>query len=238
MITKEELLAGSYPASGNTFPLCVDCGLIPYGEALSLQRELHDRVARGELPSLILFLEHPPAITLGLNTKQNKLLFSAEELSERGIEVVSIRRGGGATAHNPGQLVIYPILHLPTYRFRVAPFVHYLEQIGIDLLAQCSLKSERIARYPGLWVEGRKIASVGVQLSHSVSMHGIAINIANDLTLFDAMVPCGIDGVEMTSVKKEKGNVLSMDILKKHAERLSGALIPQFSRPLKEQCDE
>ena len=178
----------------------------------------------------MLCVEHPAVITLGLNTRHNRLLHSQEVLVSQGIEVVQIRRGGGATAHNPGQLVIYPIISLASLHFRVAPFVHYLEQIGIDLLSLCGVSATRVPRYPGLWVEGKKIASVGVQLAHSVSMHGIAINIENDLSIFDMMVPCGIDGVRMTSVEQESGTVLPMDVLKREVPVIARRLIPGFTR--------
>ncbi len=210
--------------------LFIDCSVMDYREALSLQEMLHQHVLKGDLPSLMLFVEHPAVITLGLNTHHNRLLHPEDVLISQGIDVVQIRRGGGSTAHNPGQLVIYPIVSLNSLHFRVAPFVHYLEQIGIDLLSLCAISATRVSRYPGLWVGGKKIASVGVQLSHSVSMHGIAINIMNDLSLFDMMVPCGIDGVEMTSVKQEGGSVLPMDQLKREGARIAQRIITDFTR--------
>lgn len=214
--------------------LCIDCSVMEYREALSLQEVLHEHVLTGDIPSLMLFVEHPAVITLGLNTQHNRLLYPQEVLQSQGIDVVQIRRGGGSTAHNRGQLVIYPIVSLNSLHFRVAPFVHYLEQIGIDLLSLCTVAATRVPRYPGLWVDERKIASVGVQLSHSVSMHGIAINIMNDLSLFDMMVPCGIDGVEMTSVKQEGGRVPAIDQLKREGAAIAQRIITDFTRAGKE----
>ena len=131
-----------------------------------------------------------------------------------GIDVVPIRRGGGITAHNPGQLIIYPIIHLDECSFHVAPFIHYLEQLAIEVLAETAIQAERVHRYPGLWVREKKIASVGVQIAKRTSMHGIAINLYNDLAIFDHIVPCGIAGVEMTSTKMEGGLIVPMQQLK------------------------
>jgi lipoate-protein ligase B len=193
---------------------CIDCGLMSYREALDLQIRLHQKVSSGSLPSMILLVEHPPVITLGIHQGHNQLHRTEEQLSTMGIDVVQIRRGGGVTAHNPGQLVVYPIIHLDECGFHVAPFIHYLEQLAMEVLAETAIKAERVNRYPGLWVREKKIASVGVQIARRTSMHGIAINLYNDLDIFEHIVPCGIAGVEMTSSKKEGGLILPMQHLK------------------------
>ena len=192
----------------------IDCGLMPYTEALELQFTLNREVLEGTIPSVCLFIEHPPVITLGIHKEHNMIVANEDELRREGIECVPIRRGGGSTAHNPGQLVIYPIMSLPNLGFRVAPFVHYLEQIGMDVLAHADVISSRKNRYPGLWVGDKKIASVGVQIMKGVSMHGIAINLCNKLDIFNYIVPCGIDGVVMTSVLQELGACPPMEELK------------------------
>ncbi|WP_422479711.1 lipoyl(octanoyl) transferase LipB [Pleomorphochaeta sp. DL1XJH-081] len=193
---------------------CIDCGLMPYRESLDLQVDFHEKVSSGALPSVILLVQHPPVITLGLHKDHNQLLRTEKKLSDMGIDVVQIRRGGGTTAHNPGQLVVYPIVRLDEFGFHVAPFVHYLEHLAIDVLSKTGIEAERRNRYPGLWVHGRKIASVGVQVARGTSMHGIAINLYNDLGIFDHIVPCGITGVEMTSSEKEGGRKVPMQTLK------------------------
>ena len=191
-----------------------DCGVAPYRDVLALQESLRDRRREGEVPDTVLIVEHPPVITLGARTSANRLLVEAEELSRRGIAVVEIRRGGGATAHNPGQLVFYPILHLHGLGMDVGTYVRTLEAIGIDLLNRLGVASERRKGLPGLWVGARKIASVGVRVSRFVTCHGMAINVRNDLSLFDCMIPCGLDGVEMTSVQKETGKAHDMGRVK------------------------
>jgi lipoic acid synthetase len=225
----------------------VDCGLANYREVLQQQQELHDKRLGGEIPNTVLIVEHPTVITLGARQSANKLLVSREELAARQIDVVDIRRGGGGTAHNPGQLVFYPILHLQELDLGISDYIRGLEAIGIELLRELGVRSQRRKGFPGLWVsqccsaetpEGkqretrdgrratRKIASIGVRVSKGVTYHGMAINIQNDLGIFDFVIPCGLDGVEMTSVLRETGKCHSMSELK---EKLSQLLIRHFS---------
>ena len=215
--------------SGIENPLrIVDCGLDDYGHVLQLQHELSKKRHRGEIPNTVLIVEHPPVITLGARQSANKLLASREDLTQRHIGVVDIRRGGGTTAHNPGQLVFYPILHLKQFGLGISEYIRELEAIGTELLQQLGVSSWRRKGFPGLWVGDKKIASIGVRVSKYVTYHGMAINIQNDLSIFDFMVPCGLDNVEITSVLKETGEHHSMTQLKK---KLSKLLIKHFSIP-------
>lgn len=191
-----------------------DLGLADYRQVLALQAELNEKRRDGRVGDTILIVEHPPVITLGARKSANKLRLGAETLAQRGIGLVEIRRGGGTTLHNPGQLVFYPILHLQQLGLGVSEYVRTLEAIGIELLETLGVASERHKGYPGLWIDEKKIASIGVRVSRFVTRHGMAINIDNDLSLFDLMVPCGLDGVEMTSVKKETGKPQNMRVIK------------------------
>jgi lipoate-protein ligase B len=191
-----------------------DCGLADYREVLALQQELQDQRQAGLIGDTVLIVEHPAVITLGARKSANKLLVSPDELTRHGIDLVEIRRGGGATAHNPGQLVFYPILHLQELRLDINQYVRTLEAIGIDLLAGLGVESERRKGFPGLWVGERKIASIGVRVSRFVTCHGMAINIQNDLSIFSFMIPCGLDGVQMTSVQTETGKMHDMEQIK------------------------
>jgi len=182
-----------------------DCGVVPYVQALTLQEELCVRRQQGRISDVVLLVEHPAVITLGARTPENKLLVSREDLRGRGTEVVQIRRGGGTTAHNPGQAVIYPILKIKPLGLGVNEYVRGLEAVGVELLAGFGVTAQRRKGYPGLWVGERKIGSIGVQIKRGVTMHGMAINVNNDLAIFDAIVPCGIEGVVMTSVRMETG---------------------------------
>ena len=180
-----------------------DCGVQPYNEMLEFQKLLLEKRFSNEISNTVVLVEHDAVITLGARESENKLLFSEEEYESKNIELVHIKRGGGATVHNRGQLVIYPIVDLRFLGLGVNEYIRELEEIGIELLSYLGLESERRKGYPGLWVGSLKIASIGVRVSRGVAYHGIAINIKNDLSLFDMIVPCGIDGVSMTSVSVE-----------------------------------
>ena len=191
-----------------------DCGLFGYEQALQLQMELCAKRQNDEIENTVLLVEHPAVITLGARKTENKLRIPEEDIHHRGIELVRVGRGGGTTAHNPGQLVFYPIIKLKSLRLDVNAFVWSLEQIGIELLQSLGVKSDRRKGTPGLWTGEKKIASIGVQLKKWVSFHGMAININNDLSIFDCIVPCGLEQVEMTSVLKETGQKADMDAVK------------------------
>jgi len=203
-----------------------DCGTAGYRQILQLQKKLHDQRKAGSIADTVLLVEHNPVITLGARQAANKLLADRSALRQKGIDVVDIRRGGGATAHNPGQLVFYPILHLGRLKLGITEYIRTLEQIGMELLDQLGLTAQRKKGLPGLWVGKRKIASIGVRVSRQVTYHGMAVNINNDLGLFDSIVPCGLDNVIITSVKKETGRTSDIPQVKKHLSKL---LVKHFS---------
>jgi lipoate-protein ligase B len=194
-----------------------DCGLIAYGDCLVLQQQLLAERQADAIPNTILLVEHPPVITLGARKSENKLLADEKTLTAKGIEIVTIGRGGGTTAHNPGQLVIYPIVKLKTLKLDVPEFVRRVEQLGLELLDGLGVIAHRQKGLPGLWVGKEKIASVGIQIKKWVTMHGIAINICNDLSIFDNIVPCGLNDITMTSAQKQTGKNYRMKELKKNA---------------------
>jgi len=180
-----------------------DCGLAEYRQVLELQHQLRDKRRKGKIPDTVIITEHPAVITLGARQSANRLRVSRGALTQRNIDVVDIRRGGGTTAHNPGQVVFYPILHLRQLGLGISEYIRELEAIGAELLAKLCVQGRRRKGLPGLWVGTKKIASIGVRVSKSVTCHGMAINIQNDLSIFDFIVPCGLDDVEMTSVHRE-----------------------------------
>ena len=198
--------------------VCVDLGLIPYVPALELQTELQKLRIEDRIPDTILLLEHPPVLTLGIRKEKNRLLVEEETLKAQGVEIVQINRGGGVTAHNPGQLVVYPIMKIPSRRIRVVPYIRFLEDLCIQLADHYGFEAHRRNRLPGVWVGERKLASVGVQIIKGVTMHGIAMNIANDLGLFRSIVPCGLEGVEMTSMEQQGTRRDTMDENKQFIE--------------------
>jgi len=191
-----------------------DCGVMGYADALDLQMDLCLQRQADEIGNTVLIVEHPAVITLGARKSENKLLTDEDVIRGQGIDLVRVGRGGGTTAHNPGQLVLYPIIKLKSLGLDVNGYVRSLEQVGIELLESLAIESGRRKGYPGLWIGEKKIASIGVQLKKWVSFHGMAININNDLSIFEHIVPCGLDGVVITSVQKETGKSADMNVVK------------------------
>jgi lipoate-protein ligase B len=170
-------------------------GRVGYREAVALQERLRERVQEGELPDLLLLLEHPPVYTTGRRSEPGELPATGA------IEVVETDRGGKLTYHGPGQLVGYPIMHVPNVR----AFVETMEAALVTALREAGVAAHlREGReYTGVWVEDRKIASIGIHVSRRVSMHGFAVNVDNDLSPFGSVVACGLPDVRMTSLRAE-----------------------------------
>ncbi len=192
----------------------LDWGLAAYRPVLEQQKSLHERRRAGTVCDTLLVGEHYPVVTLGARKSANRFIVSPEQITQQGIDVVEIRRGGGVTAHNPGQLVFYPIVHLGGLKFTPGEFVHRLEQVGQALLQTLGVESHARQEFPGLWAGPRKIASVGVRVSRQVTLHGMAINIHNDLSIFEQFIPCGLDQVVITSVQQETGHATDIQPLK------------------------
>ena len=183
----------------------VDLGRQPYLPVLELQRHLvRARLAGGPPDDLLLLVEHEPVVTLGRGTRQTSLPLPEPVLRQRGYEVVEVERGGDVTVHAPGQLVGYPIIDLQQHRPDLHWYLRQLEEAMIRGLARLGLEAERNPGRTGVWVSGRKIGSIGVHVKRWVTLHGFALNVTTDLRLFNVVVPCGIDGVVMTSVAQER----------------------------------
>ncbi len=179
----------------------VDLGVQPYHETLELQRAL--RLARidGSLRhDTLLLVEHPSVYTLGRSTRATSLPLPLDALRARGAAVEEIERGGDVTWHGPGQLVGYPIILLSQHREDLHWYLRALEEAIIDALAVFGISAERVPGKTGVWTGGKKIASLGIHVKQWVTLHGFALNVDPDLSWFDAIVPCGIAGVQMTSV--------------------------------------
>ena len=191
-------------------------GSVPYRDALAVQEHVQALRQADELPDTLLLLEHPPVYTRGRRSEEGELGAHSPDgwvgedfYRSRGIEIVPTDRGGKVTYHGPGQLVGYPIMRVQDIgahlRTMEAAIVAALSGVGIDARSRC----EEGADYTGVWVDDRKIASIGVHVSHGVSTHGFAVNVNNDLTPFTWIVPCGLPGVSMTSVEQELGDEIS-----------------------------
>jgi len=180
----------------------IEAGLVPYGEALEWQRSLAEARIAGRLErDVLLLLQHPPVVTLGRTARAGHVL------EPHDLPVFEVERGGDVTFHGPGQLVGYSILDLGGYRRDLHWYLRTLEQALIDALARLDIPTERKPGYTGVWTSrgSRKIASIGVHVKQWVTSHGFALNVTTDLSQFDRIVPCGIPGVEMTSVERETG---------------------------------
>ena len=209
--------------------LVVRCGIVPYEEAREAQLRLAERRQRGEIADVLLLLEHPPVYTRGRRSGPEELPMGAQWYEMQGIEVRDTDRGGRVTYHGPGQLVAYPIVSLRPYGDDVLAYVRRLERVMIEALAEHGVEAGLIEGLTGVWVTppttcgsplgrypdqrtaasaeadqgARKIGSIGVHVSRGVTTHGLAVNVSNDLQPFEWIVPCGIEGVAMTSLSRE-----------------------------------
>ncbi|MDQ4041934.1 MAG: lipoyl(octanoyl) transferase LipB [Actinomycetota bacterium] len=184
--------------------LVCELGVVEYREALSLQQRVRARRQADELPDVLLLLEHPPVYTRGRRTGPGELPMGEDWYRAQGIDVVDTDRGGRVTYHGPGQLVGYPIVRVDD----VLAYVRRLESAIVAALAECGVtahtRTAEGADFTGVWVEDHKIASIGVHVAGGVSTHGFAVNVQNDLQPFEWVVPCGLEGVRMTSLTKER----------------------------------
>lgn len=181
-------------------------GRVPYGSALAMQEELVRRRREGAIPDQLLLLEHPHVITLGRSTGPGHVLAGEEELARRGIQVFESGRGGDVTYHGPGQVVGYPILALEPERRDLHRYLRDLEEVLIRALASLGIRAERTEGLTGVWVDGAKVAAIGVRVSSGwITSHGFALNAATDLSLFRTIVPCGIEDRDVTSLERILG---------------------------------
>jgi lipoyl(octanoyl) transferase len=186
-------------------------GRIGYRAAWSLQKELVERRAAGDIADRLLLLEHDAVLTLGRQADESHVLASPRELRRRAIELIRVERGGEVTYHGPGQLVAYPVIRLADRGILVRPLVNALEQAMIETSAALAVEAFRRDGHPGCWIEGtggrphRKIGALGLRIEKGVSYHGIALNIDPDLRDFDLIDPCGMPGLVSTSIAEELG---------------------------------
>ncbi len=182
-------------------------GVVPYDEALAMQRALVEDRRAGHVPDLLLLLQHPPVITLGVKGDGGRanIVAADERLAELGIAVHETGRGGDVTYHGPGQIVGYPILDLKPDRCDVHRYVRDLEEVMICVCADYGVSAGRIQGLTGTWVGAEKIGAIGVRLSRWITMHGFAFNVSTDLDHFKLIVPCGISDRGVTSLERATG---------------------------------
>ena len=203
--------------------LAIPLGLLDYKAAYDLQRRLHAQVVAGELPDLLLLLEHPHVYTLGRRGQLAHILASDEALTQLGVETHFTDRGGETTYHGPGQLVGYPIVNLRRWGGGVRKYVETLEQVLIGTLSEFGIAAHSEGKPTGVWVGDAKIAAIGVRVSRSVTMHGFALNVSPDLSFFDHIVPCGMPGARVTSMAQElRREVVVSDVIPVIAQSFGG----------------
>lgn len=193
-----------------------DLGLIDYDAAYRIQKECVEGVIVGGAQTILL-CEHPAVITLGRMSREANIL-DRKAIDRAGIRIIPIDRGGDVTLHAPGQLVVYPILNLANWRRDLHWYLHQLEQVAVDLLGSFGIVASRISGRTGVWVGGKKIASIGIGIRKWISFHGLAINVNTDVNLFALIKPCGLDAPMTTmavlqgkpvEIKKVKENVFA-----------------------------
>lgn len=208
-----------------------DLGLVPYDEALALQRALaRARIAGALDDDTLLLCEHPPVVTLGRRTSPDHLVTPAATLEALGIAVREVERGGDVTYHAPGQLVGYPIVDLKGHRQDLHWYLRQVEEALIRAVGTLGVSASRSPGRTGIWVADRKLASIGVHARDWVTWHGFALNVTTDLRGFDHIVPCGLDGIAMTSVSAELGGGPLDDAAVRHA--VVAAFGEVFERPI------
>jgi lipoyl(octanoyl) transferase len=221
----------------STEVLVVRCGTVPYEEACVAQRWLRSARQEQAIPDVLLLLEHPPVYSRGRRSTEEELPMAREWYEMQGIEVCDTDRGGRVTYHGPGQLVAYPIVDLQPYGDDVHEYVRRLEQVAISALGEHGVNAGTIEGLTGVWTgvspsistegrrdeihgistengpsaEARKIGSIGVHVSRGVTTHGLAVNVNNDLQPFEWIVPCGIEGCQVTSLSRELGDEQDLD---------------------------
>lgn len=206
----------------------VDLGMSDYRAAYRLQQELVEKRRSGVIAEdLFLVTEHPSTFTLGRRGGLQNLVVSEQFLQARNIPLVHIERGGDITYHGPGQLVVYPIILLRQAALSVALYVHLLEELMISLALEFGVEAGRDSRNHGIWVGQRKLGSVGIAIRHGVSFHGLALNVQNSLEPFSWVNPCGLRGVSMTSLSRECGRTIAIELVQ---EKLASQLQQIFTR--------
>ena len=185
-------------------------GRMPYREAWGIQRARHAARDADEITDTLLLVEHDPVLTLGRHAKDEHVITPPDELRRRGIEVIRVERGGEVTYHGPGQLVAYPIVRLRELPVLLRPFVRALELTMGDVAARYGIEAAPRPGYPGVWIEQdgprpRKLGALGLRVERGISYHGIALNITTRLEDFELIDPCGMAGLDVTSVARELG---------------------------------
>ena len=190
-------------------------GLIEYNDAYRLQAELVQRRISGEVRDTLLLLEHPAIITIGKSGKLENVLASQKQLADKGVSLVFVDRGGDVTYHGPGQLIVYPIINLKNRGGDLRQYVRDIEEVIIRTLSDFGIKAYRDKSHPGVWINNREVAAIGLRLKKWVTMHGFALNVNTDLEKFSLINTCGFSDRGATSISSLLSQDISMAAVKK-----------------------
>jgi lipoyl(octanoyl) transferase len=203
----------------------IDLGRMNYTHAHQFQVEcVQWRLAERGRPDIFLVVEHPPVFTLGSRGGRESLTVSEDFIRNRGVDIVQTERGGDITYHGPGQLVVYPIVHLRESKLTVRSFVDKLEEVMIACSGDFGVEAGRDDRNRGIWVGNNKIGSIGIRVRHGVTFHGLALNVDLDFEHFGWIQPCGLSGVGVTSLTRESEKPVDFEIAKKQIIHRLGTL--------------
>jgi len=191
-----------------------DLGLVEFKKAWDFQKKIFLSVKRGEFPLALILCEHYPVITLGRKASRKNILIDDARLFQKGIAIYEIERGGDVTYHGPGQITVYPVFDLHYLKKDINLFLRNLEQVVIDFLWDFGIKGARVAGLTGVWVDGKKIAAIGISIKNWITFHGLSLNLKeDDLVNFKFIKPCGMD-IEMTSLELLLGRSIEVNGIK------------------------
>ena len=193
----------------------IDLGLIDYPEAYKIQKDILKQRKNGDACDTLIVAEHLPVFTIGRAGSRDNLLVDKKVLEQKGIKLIEVDRGGDITFHGPGQIVLYPIVNLKERSLDLHRFIRNLEELVLRFLSSYDINARRVEGKSGVWVQGKKICSVGIGVSRWTSFHGISVNINTDLSYFSMIRSCGINSIEMTSLAKILNETIDMGESKK-----------------------
>ncbi len=207
----------------------LNAGLLDYQQAWDLQKQLHQQRVKSEIGDTLIMTEHPHTYTLGKTAREAHLVAEESALQKQGVNVYRIDRGGDITYHGPGQIVGYPILDLHDHYLDMHRYLRELEQVIIDLLSDYGIQAGREEGLTGVWVDGAKVAAIGVKVTRWVTMHGFALNVNTDLSYFSNIIPCGIVDKPVTSMQQLVGKQMNFaDVVERVISHFSNIFRIEF----------
>jgi len=211
----------------------LDLGRMGYRKAWDLQKAIHQKRVDDKIPDTLILVEHDPVVTMGKSGKEKNLLIPLQMLKDKGVDFFNIERGGDVTYHGPGQLVGYPIFNIRKGLAGIKPFISRIEDAIVLTLKDFGIPAQKKEKLIGVWTETGKICSIGVAVQRWVSFHGFALNVNTDLNFFNFIVPCGLAGVNMTSMKEILKKETGLEEVKNGIQKRFGVI---FGKDIETTC--